>query len=197
MARFSDRIVGARRAVFVLAALVTIAAAFFVGSLETDMNVTSILPANDPAVAYFRETSDRFGSSAINMVALESDDIFTTESLTALRAVTDALGQVEGVRFSMSVANLLDMQPDGEGSISVRPYLPKGPVPTDPAELGRIRNSVLGNAMLAGNLVSPDAKAALVTVKLAPDADRKTIGGRLKAAARTAAPESTLYFGGV
>ncbi|MCC6157321.1 MAG: MMPL family transporter [Deltaproteobacteria bacterium] len=197
MARFSDRIVGARRVVYVLVALVTIACAFFAGSLETDMNVTSILPADDPEVAYFRETSDRFGSSFINMVALESDDIFTAESLTTLRAITDALGQVEGVRFAMSVANLLDMQPDGEGSISVRPYLPKGPVPTDPADLTRIRDTVLGNPMIAGNLVSPDAKAALITVKLAPDADRKTIGGRLKTAARAAAPDATLYFGGV
>lgn len=197
MARFSDRIVGARRVVFILTALVTIVGAFFVGSLETDMNVTSILPAGDPDVAYFRETSDRFGSSVINMVALESDDVFTAESLNTLRAVTDALGQVEGVRFAMSIANLLDMQPDGEGSISVRPYLPKGPAPTDPAELSRIRDSVLGNPLIAGNLVSPDGKAALITVKLAPDADRKTIGGRLKAAARAAAPGATLYFGGV
>ncbi len=197
MARFSDRIVGARRAVFALVFVVTIVCAFFAGSLETDMNVTSILPADDPEVAYFRETSDRFGSSSINMVALESGDIFTAESLTTLRAITDALGQVEGIRFSMSIANLLDMQPDGEGSISVRPYLPKGPAPTDPAELARLRDTVLGNPMIAGNLVSPDAKAALITVKLAPDADRKTIGARLKAAARAAAPESTLYFGGV
>jgi uncharacterized protein len=186
-----------RRLVIALALLGTILFAALASQLKSTMNVAAILPADDPEVMFFMETANRFGSNNINMAALETDDIFTQDGLNTLRAMTKAMGDVEGVKFAMSIANLPDMQPDGEGSISVRALVPSEGAPTDPAALDKIRRTVLDNDLLAGNLVSPDGKAALITAMLANDADRNAIGGALKEAVREAAGDHTFYFGGV
>lgn len=193
----ADFVAKKRGVVFVIVALLALALGAGAARLKTDMSVPSILPKDNPEIAYFLETADRFGSANINMAAIETDDLFSHESLTRLRAVTEATAKVDGVRFSMSVTNLLDMQPDGEGSISVRPLVPKESIPTDPAQLKQIRDTVLGNPLLAGNLVSLDGRAGLVTIMLSQDADRATVGGRLIEAVRGAAGDVTWYVGGL
>ncbi|MCB9479115.1 MAG: MMPL family transporter [Deltaproteobacteria bacterium] len=199
MERLAETVVRRRIAVFVAVAILSAIAGVFAAKLPTDMNVAAILPAENPDVVFFRVTGERFGTNFVNMSALEADDLFTNENLTTLRAMTNAAADVRGVKFAMSVTNLLDMQPDGEGSISVREIVPADGIPTEAAELDHIRHLVLDNDMLAGNLASPDGKAALITIMLEPGQDPKIMGAALKDAIRKAADgrAGTVYFGGV
>lgn len=53
--------------------LITIVSLIFASMLEMRMNWTDTLPENDPAVEYYRNVQDRFGSSGAIVVALEGD----------------------------------------------------------------------------------------------------------------------------
>ncbi len=170
---------------------------FQAASLRSDPNPMNIFPADDPDVQFSHEAGERFGSNYINMIALQADDLFTHDALATLQAMTKAAAETPGVNNVISLANMLDMQPDGEGSISVRQLIdPAGP-PTAPEELAKLRANVLGNALLVGNLVSADGTTALMSVMLDKDADSTTVGGAIKQAVSAAAPGQRIYFGGV
>ena len=197
MKRFASFVVGRRVIVVAVLVLTGLLLGLSGARIPVDMDVSGLLPSDDPDVRFFRETGRRFMTEYINMIGLEAKDLFTHDALFDLRAVTRAVKEVKGVRQVMSLTNLLDMQPDGEGAISVRRLIDANAVPSDPAELAQIRRNVLGNEMLAGNLVSPDGRAALITVMLDENVDLGPVAARIKQAAEQAAPDRTLYFGGV
>lgn len=196
MNAFASFVIRRRLLVLIAVAGLSIWFGYHAATIPMDTDVLNFLPVDDPDVRFFRATGEKFGTNHINMVAIETEDIFTHDSLSALRALTRAMVGVDGVNQVMSLTNLLDMQPDGEGSISVRQLIDPEEVPSDPGELARIRAAVLANNMLVGNLVSADGRAALISVMIDEGADKEKVARDVKAAAAEALPGEMIYFGG-
>jgi predicted RND superfamily exporter protein len=191
----SSAIVRWRKPILVLTALATIWFGLQLRHLKIDTDVLNYLPNSDPEVQRFKESGERFGSNYIVMTALEADDIFAPAALEAVRNVTKSIEAVRGVANVLSLTNVLDMQKEAHGIVA-KPLLPDGPVPTDAAWLARLRKSVLGNPTYRGNLVSPDGKVALLTIRLEEKANKQETARQIKDAARGRAGGFTLYFGG-
>ena len=67
-------------------------------SLRLDPSTEPLLPAGDPATAFYREAVRDFGDDQVYVVAMETDDVFQPEPLAALRRITDAIAGLDGVR---------------------------------------------------------------------------------------------------
>jgi predicted RND superfamily exporter protein len=187
-----------RNRFFVLAAICLIT--FFLGyqafHIPRDTDLFSLFPAEDPDVVFFKKTGDKFGYNFINIVALETEDIFTHEALSVLRELTVSIEQIRGVKEVLSLANVPDMRRIGE-TIVIKPLIDPEGVPGDPEELSHLQKYVLANRMLVGNLVSADGKAALISVRIDEDSKNKEVAGQIKAAVAEVAPGSRVYFAGL
>jgi len=185
---------------FLTLAVVCISTAWFgfhASSLRMNPDMLSFLPQDDEKVQFFQETGSRFKMNEINMVALESDDIFTHDSLTALRKATRAVQKIRGVRTVMSITNLLNIGMDTDGSTLVKPWIDPEAVPENPEELAELRRKVLADSMIAGNLVSEDGRAAMVSLILHPDADKQDMARKIREAVTLAVPDRKIYFNGL
>ena len=78
----------------VLILLVTVAFAAGVPRLQIDNSIDSMLPVDHPARVLYDEVNDTFGGTDILVVALESDDVFSADTLNQ---VVDLTGEFEAV----------------------------------------------------------------------------------------------------
>ena len=151
--------------------VITLIFAGFASGLVIDDDMMNYLPENDPVVETFREVGDLFQGNAVGAIMIETDDVFTNESLQHIDKLTDLCSRVEGVSSIVSLTNVMDMRPDGD-MLQVERLVEEDRVYSD-SELAELKEYVMGKDMYAGNLVSEDGRFSLIMVKLAPDADNK------------------------
>jgi predicted RND superfamily exporter protein len=152
--------------------------------LEIDPSTEPLLPAGDPAVGEYRRAVRDFGDDQLFVVAMETPDAFTPESLAALRRVGDAISRLEGVRSVRSLARVTAFRWDREAEqIEVGPFLDA--IPEDPAALARLRERALADPTWRRNLVSDDGRTAALNVSFREMTDqeliRSDLDGRIRA----------------
>lgn len=159
--------------------VITLIFAGFASGLIIDDDMMNYLPQDDPVVQTFREVGDLFHGSAVGVVMVETDDIFTNEALQHIDKLTNLCTRVEGVSSVVSLANVMDMSPDG-GTLQVESLIEEGRVYSE-SELSDLRDYVMGKEMYRGSLVSEDGRFSLISIKLAPGADSKATVAALEA----------------
>lgn len=179
----------------VTVAIVTCFFAYKAAFIQVDTDVLNFLPDDDPDVRFFKETGEKFGSNYINFVALEHEDIFRTETLRTLDELTKALEGINGVKQVLSLSNVLDMKDVGV-ELSVTRLINSEKIPDTPKALKELRGYTLSNPAYVGNLISKDGAVALVSVRIAENADKGKVAYKIREVAKKAAPDYTLYFGG-
>ena len=79
--------------------LVTLAFGYFMTKVQTDTSVGVLVPDDHPAVQYFVDMREIFGSS-FDMVLVgivNEEGIFNTDTLRRIKGITDAIGEISGV----------------------------------------------------------------------------------------------------
>lgn len=153
--------------------------------LAIDPSTEPLLPAGDPATSLYRRAVRDFGDDQVYVIAMEVDDgdVFRSEPLAALRRVSDRVSRLDGVRAVKSLVNVTSFRFDPERDwIEVRPFIED--IPTDPAELARLRERALGDPLYRRNLVSDDGRAAALDVTFRRMSDREFIDAGLDDAIR-------------
>ncbi len=132
--------------------------------IDLDPSSTPLLPSNDPGLAGYRQAVLDFGDDEIFIVAMESEDIFSFDNLSALRRITLAINALPAVRSveSLSNATVIRNDPD-EGWLEVGRLIDE--IPRDAQGLAKLRRIALEDPLLARNLVSPDGRSAALNVR--------------------------------
>jgi predicted RND superfamily exporter protein len=127
-------------------------------------------------------------------------DLFGPQSLDALRRVADALGKVEGVE---AVRSIFDVRREGAAG-GLLPMIPRTDGPLDANDAEEARARAVRHPLVAGHLLSADASASLLLVRLSAAADAasalSTTVARLEdvlARSRAEAPQLTLDLTGL
>ena len=118
----------------------------------------------DESVETYDEYVELFESDEFIAVALLSDDVFTTETLSDVAAVGDALAAMAGTTEVISLATADRVHSDG-ASLSAMPLFTSPP--TDQAALEELRELVHGDRLLA-DMVAPDDTSTVVLVQHLP-----------------------------
>jgi uncharacterized protein len=120
----------------------------------------------------------QFGSDNLLLIACESDDTFSARTLESIRRVGRDLGALE-VRshgqVSKPVAEVTSLTTirdliGSELNFKTVPLVPD-PVPSDPAQLRRIRERALRMPILRENMLSADLRVSAITVRLVDNVD--------------------------
>lgn len=143
-----------------------------------DNDISAWISKSDPAYKDYERFRNEFGGGRTLLIALESDRLFTPESLTFIRDITADLQRVEFVRRvdSMATATIVTAIPtsavsgvsrtDDEGGIEVTPLLDEIDTP-EKAESARRR--VLDDHLLRGDLASEDGRVTAISVTFDED----------------------------
>ena len=149
----------------ILALLVALCAWILPGAanIREDDDVLAFLPPDHPDVIAFREVADRFGVLSIGLVGLRKPDggeLLSLDRVDEVRALSQKLGDLKGVRMVLSFTNLPDPKATDEG-LEVAEL-----VPSDLRDPAKIREKVLGSRDAVGNMISKSGTAGALLVFL-------------------------------
>jgi hypothetical protein len=156
-----------RRAWWVLLATAALTLVFAVQMFKVRMVIDpkTILPQQHPYVQLNNVIEEVFGGSRVVVVGVvpKQGDIFTPQHLATLKALTDEVKKIPGIKEE-NVVSLADWKvkfvtADGE-SIKVERLMPA--VPTTPEEAEAVRRRVMSNDLYLNGLVSADGRAAAI-----------------------------------
>jgi uncharacterized protein len=135
-------------------------------------DLTMWVAKTDPVYVTYERFRNEFGGQRNLIVALRSDRLFTPESLDFIRAITADIERVTPVDRvqSLATANIVRTLPaagpDEESGIEVQPLLGETP---DAASALRVKDTVLGDPLLRGDLVSEDGTVTAIVVTFDED----------------------------
>lgn len=135
-----------------------------VADIENDDDVLAFLPPDHPDIVAFHEVADRFGILEVALVGLrsESGDVLAPERVDEVRALSKRISEVEGVNFTLSMADLPNPEVTEDGMVVA------ALVPPELRDPEKIRERVLSSRNAVGNVVSADGEAAALLVFLLP-----------------------------
>ena len=152
----------------------------------------------------FEQVEDEFVHGRWLFITYETDDVFSHESLSQIRTLTNELTAreveneedkpVEAVADVLSLTNVKDVE-SGELSFRNTPLVPET-IPADAAALAEIKRRALGNHVIRDNLVGADGRHAGVVVRLHPKLHEKTVS-RLVQGVRGLLEETEQRHGGL
>jgi predicted RND superfamily exporter protein len=117
-----------------------------------------------PRYSAYQEFQAIFGNEEFVVVALADEDLFSADSLEAIRRLSEALERIEGVERVVSLTHVEEFQ-GSRDAILLRPVVPPGSL--TPAKAARARERALGNRYVNRHLLADDARMTAVHVELA------------------------------
>ena len=142
-----------------------VVAALQLRHLKLDASAGAFMTRKGPEFDYYLETLDRFGSDTMITVYIEDAQLFTVEKLTVMDGLVGELSDVEGVSKVESLYSVKNIKSEF-GLINNSPLISW--VPEYPEEADQIKADATGNPILAGNLVSQDAKKTSINLYMDP-----------------------------
>jgi len=181
------------KALLALVALVTLAALQGIVDLRTgslrlhvDPSIDQLMSAGDEERTFYDRARQLFGSDEFVLVMLTADDIVTPDRLASIQRITQRVATLDGVHRVLSIANATDIE-GVDGDIAVGPFFEA--VPSDPAEIARLRERLVTHPLYAGNLIAKDGTATALLAYFDRISDREFIARRLSAQIQAIAQE--------
>jgi len=147
-------------------------------NLQIDPSTEPLLPAGDPAQEVYRQAVRDFGDDEVFVIAMQSEEVFRTETLARLRRVTDRIARFPEVRKVQSLTDVVAFRYDAEGDwVEVASFLDE--IPTDPGELEAARQRALADPLYQKVLISEDGRTAAINVTFRKMTDQQFIDSRM------------------
>lgn len=135
--------------------------------VEIYSRFSDLLPQQHEYIKNYNRMKDTFGGANIVTLSLEATkgDIFTYETLSKIRRVTDEVDLIPGVNHyqvaSIAHQKIRRVHTTASGLIKSDPVLPRD-LPQDETALKRLREEIFNNDIVYGTYVSADGEAALI-----------------------------------
>jgi uncharacterized protein len=143
-------------------AVITAVLATGLAHLRVEVTAKDLMAADSPSGRFYEHAKQQFGSDDLTLVLVQADDVFHPDVLRAIKRLTDEIRTLPGVSGAQSLVTVSNIRAAGD-TIDTEPLLPSG-IPDDPRVLADAKREALRNPILAGNLVSEDARATAVLV---------------------------------
>jgi len=194
--KFSSAVLKNRIHIVIATILLSLVLGYQMTNLKVNSDILSYLPKDDPAVQLFNKVGEEFGGNSLAFIALESDDIFTHETIKHINHLTEQFKLVDGVTEVTSLTNILDIKKTNDG-LEVGKLIDENNLPQTAEELDHLRRYALSKDLYVGRIVSSDAKAALIICRIKQSADRLAVARELKQITEQAKLPEKVYFSGI
>jgi len=151
--------------VLVALLVVTIVFARFLPSITFNSDLTEMVPANDPVIRELEEAVADFGSQDMLMVIIESENVFTPQTLATIDRLTSQLRDLPGID---TVISPLDMQVIKGSVIGVEILPVAETLPDTDAAVEEFKHRVMQSPG-ATSLVAASGQAMAIAITFKPD----------------------------
>ncbi len=157
-----------------LVAAMTAVGVFGLTRLGFDDLPLNIFRTDQSDFALLEELFADFGSDDRDcVIVVESDQLFSPRGVTLLRQLADQISKIDAVESVQSIDDVAAVVTSFDATFLVRPAGGSGSIlPTAsaaPEEFVRARRELLAHPMVAGQLISKDARTALIIARIRGD----------------------------
>jgi len=155
-----------------LAVMLAVTAVFaaFTSRIRVDSSIENLLPSDDPAKLYYDQVKTVFGDEEIAVVGVFAADVFTPSTLAKIDTLSQRLAKLEGVREVISPTTVEGVELTDAGLTAGRLMRE---LPQTPEAAADFRRRMLANPLYVKNVVSPDGRAAGISVGFEPMSDEE------------------------
>jgi len=196
MRKFAEIVLKYRLTIIAITLALTVFLGYGITKVRINSDMLSYLKPDDPVVQLFNRIGDDYGGNTMAMVAVESDDIFSTQTLTIIKNLTEKYSQIQGISSVMSLTHILDIKKT-EAGLEIRKLIDKYDIPQSPEALLRLKEYTLGKDMYAGKFISRDGKITLLVCRLQPDAAKEAVAVQIRQVTEAMKGEHTVYYSGL
>jgi len=133
--------------------LMTVLMGWNIPNIVMDPDIKSMLPKDQEIIRSINELEDIFGGSELVILSLKSEDIFSKATLRKIQELCDEIEDLDVVDKVMSLTNSFEIKGTRDG-FEVRDLIEE--FPETEAEREILRQKVVDNDLLYGNIVSED-----------------------------------------
>jgi len=175
-----------KRSWAVVAVFLTVTAFMVIGAgrIQRDTSTEGSSPKHNAIVILNKRINKEFNSGRNEIIVLRAASVFTPAHLNEIRAITESLKAIEGVKKVSSLTNAGMMQ-EADGVLSIGDMLPRD----DPsaAEIAAVRRYIDGNYVLkSGLLAAKDGHSTNIMVELFDGADMPGLAAPIEKAVSSA-----------
>lgn len=173
--------------------IITLICGFKAVQLQIDPTVDMMLAKNTKEYKDYDAYRRNYGSDAIILVAMSTDNVFTPENLDILKRVTETCLKFEQVESVLSLPVVSDIRHKMFG-VKIVPAL-EG-VLEGSRPMAEARSEILSNELYLNNLVSHDGKTAnlIIRVKTSKDKESGLVIERLKSIFHTEEKRGVKFY---
>ena len=142
--------------------LITVLMGWNIPKLEIEPDLKAMFPKDFDIIVSMNEMEDIFGGSELIVMSISSDDIFNKSTLKKIDDITAEIEEIEMVEKVLSLTNAVDIKATEDGFEVGELF--KG-YPETAEEVTAIKQRIIDNEMLYGNIVSKDfKKSAIISI---------------------------------
>lgn len=142
--------------------LITVLMGWNIPKLEIEPDLKAMFPKDFDIIVSMNEMEDIFGGSELIVMSISSDDIFNKSTLKKIDDITEEIEEIEMVEKVLSLTNAVDIKATEDG-FEVGELFEDYPETTE--EVTAIKQRIIDNEMLYGNIVSKDfKKSAIISI---------------------------------
>ena len=167
--RIANWVLDHRAVVFLCIVVPTLALAYALPKIEVYSRFADLLPAKHDYIKNYNRMKQTFGGANVVTMSLEvvdeNADLFTLETLTKIKMLTEEVDKIGGVNHyqvaSIAHPKIRRIRTTAGGLIKSESVLPQV-LPTDAEGLKKLREVSFNNDIVYGTYISADGTAALI-----------------------------------
>ncbi len=195
MEKLAGLIVKYRWLIILLVVLFTAFFGYQMRYLKVDSNIVDSLPQDDSTVRLFKEVGNRYGGNLVGMIILRSENVLEPSSLQSIEKITDTLEQIKGIFGVTSLTNMVTLNVQGD-EFQVGQLVDKNSWPKNRQQADSLRNVIVKNKMVAGNIISDDGTVTAIIFTFDENVDANKIAGQVIEKIKSLHIPQEYYFAG-
>jgi len=172
--KLTEKILAYRWLIILFVIISTVFAGYEIKNLSIDADILRSLPDDDQDAALLKRIGEKFGGNSMGIIILETEDVYRTSVLEHVRAITDTLGQIEGISSVTSLTNIINIK-GKESGFEIGRLVDEYDLPETPEAFEKLKNDVWANEMYRGSIVSEDGTATVIIFTLRDSADVRAV----------------------
>ncbi|NOZ04273.1 MAG: MMPL family transporter [FCB group bacterium] len=196
MRKFAETILRYRLAVIIITLGLTLFFGYGLTKVSINSDMLSYLKPDDPVVKLFNRIGEDYGGNTLALVAVGSDSIFSVNTLSLIKDLTEKYGNIKGVSSVMSLTNILDIKKTDFG-LEISKLIDKNNLPRTREELDRLKAYTLDKDMYAGKIISKDGRFTLLICRLQNNIDKGAVAEKIKSITENLKGNHEVYYNGL
>lgn len=197
MKNLANSIIRYRKGVIAITLVLTIFFGYFIKDIKVNSDFLNSLPKDDNTAILFNRIGNQYGGNDMAMIAIETDNIFKTETLKQIKQITDSIKSIKEIGSVTSLTDVIDIKSSDDG-IEIGKLVDGNNLPETPAQLDDLKKYIYSKDMYVGSLISEDATSTLIIAKILGGADKEKVTNLIKSKIQNInLPKAVnIYYGG-